>query len=475
MSAISCPPLLQLDRLQLLALLKNCQRLARASGHEQIASFTIPLEDIDPLAALLPVLGATTSEPYFYWEHPHARDAEAAIGTARALQLATGGDRFARARAFVAATRACCPGEATTQMRFYQGFSFFETSACFPSAWVALPRWQIARRQGRCSLTANIPIGPTDDLETCWQEVATCLGAIARSSSLVLPGDKAALVRYRLEADATLDRTYTKAVSAALQAIADGPLQKIVLAYSLMVRSPQRFDPVEALAYLRQQHPHCRTFAVSLGTEAQTFVGASPERLVALQDGQIECDALAGSVGRGRTPAEDAELARQLLANAKERREHQAVRGFLHDRLCQLGLQPQMAEMRLLKLPNIQHLWTPIRADAPATLHLLDLVAGLHPTPAVAGLPTPDACEGIRRWEAFDRGPYAAPLGWLDGRGNGEFVVGIRSALLSGQQARLYAGAGIVAGSTPERERAEVALKLQAMLAALGCSGLEGS
>jgi menaquinone-specific isochorismate synthase len=120
-----------------------------------------------------------------------------------------------------------------------------------------------------------------------------------------------------------------------------------------------------------------------------------------------------------------------------------------------------------LQLSNIQHLQTPIHASVPAHVHLLDVVAELHPTPAVAGVPREIACDIIRRHERFERSLYAAPIGWVDHQGNGEFAVGIRSALINGQEARLYAGAGIVAGSDPDRELAEIQLKLQALLNAL--------
>jgi menaquinone-specific isochorismate synthase len=122
---------------------------------------------------------------------------------------------------------------------------------------------------------------------------------------------------------------------------------------------------------------------------------------------------------------------------------------------------------QLLQLLNIQHLWTPIQANVPTGVHPLEIVAELHPTPAVAGTPREISQEQIRRYETFDRGLYAAPLGWVDHRGNSEFIVGIRSALIDGDRARLYAGAGIVAGSDPDKEVAEIQLKLQALLKAL--------
>ncbi|HBL13715.1 MAG TPA: isochorismate synthase, partial [Cyanobacteria bacterium UBA11162] len=190
-------------------------------------------------------------------------------------------------------------------------------------------------------------------------------------------------------------------------------------------------------------------------------------------------DALAGSAPRGKTAMEDANFANQLLSSEKERREHQFVLNFIAQRLSQFGLFPQLPPTpQLLKLSNIQHLWTPIQAELlNNNVHPLEIVAELHPTPAVAGVPTQIAQAQIRRYEPFDRSLYAAPLGWVDYQGNCEFIVGIRSALIETANpaknhtqtycARLYAGAGIVAGSDPNKELAEIQLKLQALLKAL--------
>jgi menaquinone-specific isochorismate synthase len=138
------------------------------------------------------------------------------------------------------------------------------------------------------------------------------------------------------------------------------------------------------------------------------------------------------------------------------------------NRLRAQGLSPRHSTPPgLLRLPHIQHLHTPICADVPRHVSPLALVEALHPTPAVAGVPTQTACDLIQQEEPCDRGLYAAPFGWVDPYGNSEFIVGIRSALIQGNQARLYAGAGIVDGSDPARELAEVQLKLQAIAEAL--------
>ncbi|MEO0435183.1 MAG: chorismate-binding protein, partial [Cyanobacteria bacterium J06656_5] len=164
----------------------------------------------------------------------------------------------------------------------------------------------------------------------------------------------------------------------------------------------------------------------------------------------------------------DHHIAKQLLNSSKERYEHRVVVEFIVEQLIRLGLTPRFSDSpQLLRLANIQHLHTPIQASLPHSLTPLDLVKILHPTPAVAGLPRATASQLLKVTESFDRELYASPIGWIDANGNSEFIVGIRSALIDGRQARLFAGAGIVAQSDPRSELAEVKLKLQALLGTL--------
>ena len=182
--------------------------------------------------------------------------------------------------------------------------------------------------------------------------------------------------------------------------------------------------------------------------------------------------ALAGSAPRGATPEEDARLGQGLLASAKDRGEHAIVVRALTDGLegiCDELTMP--AEPALLSVANIHHLHTPVSGRLGPGKTLLDAVERLHPTPAVGGWPRAAALRFIREQEGLDRGWYAAPLGWLDRHGAGEFAVGLRSALLEGSTAALFAGCGIVGDSDPAEEYAESRLKLRPMLAALtGCA-----
>jgi menaquinone-specific isochorismate synthase len=218
---------------------------------------------------------------------------------------------------------------------------------------------------------------------------------------------------------------------------------------------------------LRQRFPDCYSFSFTQG-RGPSFIGASPERLVRVSKGILETEALAGSIRRGATASEDAALASALLRSEKDLREHREVLDDIVARLSPLGITPEFPpQPHVRRLANVQHLDTPVHAALPDSVHLLDVLAAMHPTPAVGGSPREPALARIRELEGFPRGLYAGALGWLNARGGGEFFVGIRSALVEGSQARVYAGAGIVAGSTPEKEFAETELKFKAMLDAL--------
>jgi menaquinone-specific isochorismate synthase len=262
------------------------------------------------------------------------------------------------------------------------------------------------------------------------------------------------------------DNYFISGVTSALNLIKEEKINKIVIAHAFDYNLPEKFNLIESLNHLRQKHPDCYIFSLSNG-KGDYFIGASPERLLSIENQQLVTDALAGSAPRGKNKIEDLKIAKRLINSDKEIREHQAVSEFILQRLCQLGLKPEQGILSVKQLANIQHLWTPILAELPANLNPLEIVSQLHPTPAVAGVPIDLACEQIQTYEPFERGLYAAPLGWIDYQGNSKFIVGIRSALISGNQARLYAGAGIVKGSDPKKEFAEVRLKLQSLLSCL--------
>jgi salicylate biosynthesis isochorismate synthase len=180
----------------------------------------------------------------------------------------------------------------------------------------------------------------------------------------------------------------------------------------------------------------------------------------------VTCDALAGSIPRrGETEAEIA----ALLTSDKERREHELVVTAIADTLRKLGASVEhAAQPGVRSLRHVHHLATPIVGRCAEPLHVLEVAERLHPTPAVGGTPTATAIEWIRTHEREPRGWYAAPIGWFDRDGDGELAVGIRSGLLEGEHAHLWAGCGIVAASQPARELAETTVKLRALRGAMG-------
>lgn len=258
---------------------------------------------------------------------------------------------------------------------------------------------------------------------------------------------------------------WTAAVLRALDAIGRGEAAKVVVARQARLTSHRR--PDDTLPTLARRFPTCTTFAVDL--EGPCFLGGTPERLAAVTSASFELMALAGTAPRGGDPAEDDAIAARLVADRKEREEHAFVVRALCDDVAPLAAELHVDdEPSVVRLPNLQHLQTQLRGRLRSGASLLDLAARLHPTPAVGGIPRLAAATIIAQVEAFDRGWYAAPLGWLDAAGDGELIVALRSALLvPGQPARLFAGCGIVARSDPEREFAESELKLDAIRTAL--------
>jgi isochorismate synthase len=220
------------------------------------------------------------------------------------------------------------------------------------------------------------------------------------------------------------------------------------------------------LSRLRALYPDCHIFSIRAGDS--TFLGASPELLVSLREGLASALGLAGSVRRGATPDEDEALGRGLLASAKNRREHATTVGAILEALSGVTEQLLASEQpQLRRLRNIQHLATEVAGRALPGVDVLELVRRLHPTPAVCGWPREAARRVISAIERFDRGWYAGPVGWLDARGDGEFAVALRSALVRLDHAWLFAGNGIMGDSEPESELAEVQLKFRPLTEAL--------
>jgi isochorismate synthase len=261
------------------------------------------------------------------------------------------------------------------------------------------------------------------------------------------------------------DDDYVDLVARAIGDIRSGELDKVVLA-RIARRGP--IDTPAVLRALADRFPACATFAFGVGNRA--FIGASPERLVTLDGREVSTVALAGTTGTGWDDASDAALAAEMLASPKIRSEHQFVVDDITARLATLGLVGETSEPEVMRLARVQHLRTPItarverRAGGVSDMDVLRVANVLHPSPAVGGTPSDPAVDWILEHEGFDRGWYAAPVGWTDLDGNGELRVALRSALVDESQVQLFSGAGIVADSVAEDELAETGVKLRALL-----------
>jgi salicylate biosynthesis isochorismate synthase/menaquinone-specific isochorismate synthase len=236
-----------------------------------------------------------------------------------------------------------------------------------------------------------------------------------------------------------------------------------VLAREVRVHAGTAVDPAPVFGALREAFPACYCYLA--GTPEVAFLGASPELLVRRDGARAQTVALAGTTGRSADPTVDAHLGERLLQGAKEREEQEIVARRIERALRPVSVWVAAAdEPVLVKVQNVQHLATPIRAQLAEPVPCVELAGLLHPTPAVGGEPWEQAAPLIPQLEGLDRGWYAGTVGWTDLAEDGEFCVAIRCALLRGEVAHLYAGNGIVRDSVPADELAETEVKLQALL-----------
>ncbi|MCZ7535122.1 MAG: isochorismate synthase [Acidimicrobiia bacterium] len=256
-------------------------------------------------------------------------------------------------------------------------------------------------------------------------------------------------------------RGWEQQVVAALALIEAGAIQKVVLAREVEVAADHPFDRADVLALLlRHNRPGCIVYA------HRGFVGATPELLVTRHGSDVTSTPMAGSIPLGLEADDDA--VRALLTSAKQGVEHALLVRAVGETLAPFCTDVNVGSPEAVRLATVTHLATTVTATLrEAGTTALDLALALHPTPAVGGTPRAGALDAIRRLESFDRGLYGGPVGWVSAGGDGEFAVALRCALIDGARARLFAGAGIVAGSDPDAEWAETQAKLEPMLRAL--------
>lgn len=438
-----------------------------------LASVTAAVDPaVDPTAVA--AASRRPGEHWFCFEQPD-RDgyAVAGVGCVRALE-GRGSDRFgevARRWSSVAADALAdaLDGPPGSGLVAVGGFAFAPDGGDsrrwegFAPASMVVPEVSLARRGSRVTLTVNVEVAPDDTLEDLRGRVVERLGELSTASLPLL--DPAPAGAYRVLSPMPPSH-YEEAVARAVERIRGGQFEKIVLARDVEVHAPLDHDVGAVLGLLREEFASCYVFAVGRGDAA--FVAASPELLVRREGQRASTVALAGSARRSADPSIDDHLGEQLLQSDKDRSENEIVVRRIARVLRRYSVWVTAApEPVLVRVANIQHLATPIRAQLAAPLSAVELAGLLHPTPAVGGEPLDVVSRLIPALEGLDRGWYAGTVGWSDGTGDGEFCVALRCALVRGRLAALYAGGGIVIGSEPAAELAETEVKLGALLPVL--------
>lgn len=430
------------------------------TGEREACVITVPAPHV-PVEALLEVM---PDDDGFLWAPPHG-PAVAGVGVAFAAR-GHGSQRFAEV--ITAADELWPrlhaidhPAVEAPAARLYGGFSFAPGNdrapwTDFGDADFMLPVWSYGRDDGAAWLRVVVHDWHEPARRNRWvgaiEDVLGRMTAAAPRAAVAQPAttriDEVSPARWRQQ------------VEAIRAAIAANSCEKVVAARSTTITLAEPPQVTAVLARLGATYGDCFRFCVR--RNGASFVGATPERLIARRGREIETEALAGTAAVGDEAG--------LLASAKDRGEQapvvRAIRAILEPLCATLEIP---AEPRIRTLPGMLHLQTRIRGTlGSAAPHIIELVRALHPTPAVGGFPTAAALAWIAEHEPDPRGWYAGPVGWFDANGDGELAVAIRSGLLRGRQAHLFAGAGIVRDSDPDAELAEIRLKLRALSSHLG-------
>ena len=426
--------------------------------------------DLDVSAAVLAARRA--DDRFFCFEQPD-RDGFALAGLGAAAVVEAGGkDRFRDAAAAVRAWgERTIVGDAAAERApfgpvWVGGFAFADDGGMAPewrslaAGQLVMPEVALARHGDEARMAVTVAVLPGEDPGEVLARVDERLGELRPATMPMLDPDPVEAARV---ASAAPVQHFESAVARAVERISAGDVEKVVLAREVRVHAPQEIDPAPVYDGLRAGFPAC--FCYLVGTPELTFLGASPELLARREGQRVQTVALAGTRRRSADPSVDSHLGEQLMQSPKDREEQAIVTRRIMRTLDPVSVWVTAAdEPVLVKVMNVQHLATPIRAQLAEPLPAVEVAGLLHPTPAVGGEPRDKALPLIPALEGLDRGWYAGPIGWMDLFEDGEFCVALRCALLRGNVAHLYAGEGIVRDSDPAQELEANEAKLQALL-----------
>ncbi len=452
--------------------------MLQSPAEGRLVSCSLPAPGISAAAFLQLAEG----QERFFWQNGHNQALFAGFGIASQF-MAWGAGRFQdierkSSALFQEAVRLADQPDLAAP-RLFGGFSFRDDFtpdnawAVFHPAHFILPHYQFAQSGEHSWLTINALVLDEEDSDGVHAQLRSALAARRAAlqkveASFPDPPLNQSPVR------PTYPMSYQNwecAISKAIAAIDNTDLDKVVLSRVCELRSKERIDVLRALSYLNQNYEECTRFLFE-PRPYHAFYGATPELLIQTSGHHFSTMALAGSMPRGANPREDAAMIRDLLNSDKDRHEHALVVESIGRRLRNFASELNIPENpQIYTLNYIHHLLSPIQGCLKQRVGVLPLVEALHPTPALGGSPRDLALEFIRQAEPVPRGWYAGPVGWIDAHMDGEFAVGIRSAVAQDRRVWLYAGAGIVAESDPKKEWLETSLKFQPMFRALGLSG----
>lgn len=404
-------------------------------------------------------LSAQEQHQKLFWGDRDRKGRVAAVGVAHAIVSQASGFPFRR----IAEAQRLLKSEPSA--RFYGGLRFEHTVPDeewepFGQFSFFLPRFEMIQVAESYKLVCNL-VFPSDfgQLESIKAELNALTfpeTPLTGHFSLPISRDNEPKVR-----------AWQKKILWLLEAFSKEELHKVVLARKAVFRFPEPLNPVLLLKKLYECKPDCFHFFFQ-PDHGTSFIAATPERLYGRDGQHILSEAVAGTRPRGQAPGQDAAIAQELLHSEKDLREHNYVRTFIRDALSGFCDTLQTDDQAtLMTLTRRMHLYARVEGTLKPNVRDADLLRALHPTPAVGGYPTSEAVSTIAALEPFDRGWYAGPIGWI-GAEAAEFAVGIRSGLLRRDTLSLYSGAGIVLGSTPEDEWAEIEQKISDFLEVLG-------
>jgi menaquinone-specific isochorismate synthase len=415
----------------------------------QIVRLEVPAPDIDPLAWL----GAQADKVRLYGNTREGDIAIAGIGQADVIapaDVAGIDELFTTIRARLAGTQG--------RARYFGGLRFGGGRA-LDIAWrkfgdfrFILPLFEFIRYRGRSILACNLPRDGKFAVRA--RQALETLAAMPFPPSW----NPARLPFPELRKDVPSKVRWHRNVAAVVADIEKGSYEKLVLARRSCFEFGNPLDPIALLARMRDASKDCYHYCFNPGG-AWTFIGASPERLYKRQGPLFCSEAVAGTRPRGDTPESDEALGRELLTSAKDATEHRIVVDSIRDTLAPLCADLSSKPSSLLKLASVQHLYAGLEGALRQGVTDAEILARLHPTPAVGGHPAAKALPELKRYEPFDRGWYASPIGWV-AEDEAEFAVAIRCGLVTNNRLCLYSGAGMVKGSVPHDEWNEIESKI---------------